>query len=190
MLATRVGTHQGEAVAVVMAARLLPGFFLAPVAGVFADRWDRRRLMVACDVGRAAVVATLPFVESLRGLVLASLLLELLTLMWAPAKEAVVPDLVPEARLTSANSLSLAAAYGTFPLSSLLFTVLAAVSAWLAGMHGLDVLHLDRQGSLAFYVDVGTFLFAALLVARLPIPRRRPVEHQRAGARRRVARSA
>ncbi len=47
--------------------------------------------------------------------------------MWSPAKEASVPNLVPTDRLTSANSLSLAAAYGTFPIAAVLFALLAQV---------------------------------------------------------------
>src|SRR3712207_9423286 len=64
----------------VLSARLIPGFFLAPAAGVLVDRWDRKRVMVLCDVGRGLVLATLPFVDTIVGLFFASLLLEVLTL--------------------------------------------------------------------------------------------------------------
>ena len=47
------------------------------------------------------------------------------TLLWSPAKDATVPKLVPPSHLASANSLSLAAAYGTFPFAALLFAILA-----------------------------------------------------------------
>jgi MFS family permease len=115
-LAARVGAgSEGVAIGLVLAARIGPGFFLAPVAGLFADRLDRKKLMITCDVGRAAVLVTLPFVNSIWGLVLASFILEVFTLLWQPAKEATVPNLVPPDRLASANSLSLVAAYGTFP---------------------------------------------------------------------------
>ena len=57
-LATRVGGGSPEtAVGLVMAARIVPGFFLGPVAGVLVDRWDRKKVMVACDLGRAATLA-------------------------------------------------------------------------------------------------------------------------------------
>ena len=77
--------------------------------------------MVACDIGRAAVVATLPFVDNLSAWCSSSLALEVFTLLWSPAKDATVPNLVPPDHLTTANSLSLAAAYGTFPFAALLF---------------------------------------------------------------------
>ncbi len=182
VLATQLGADGDTAIAVVMAARIVPGFFLAPVAGVLVDRWDRKRVMVSCDLGRAAVLATLPFVESLPALVAASLLLEVLTLLWAPAKEASVPHLVPQDRLTSANSLSLAAAYGTFPLASLLFTLLAAVSAALADVEVLSPLRFGREGSLAFYVDVLTFVIAAVLISTIDLPRRAAGQRENRGA--------
>lgn len=161
-LAAKIGSgSEGVAIGLVLAARIGPGFFLAPIAGVFADRLDRRRLMVACDVGRAAVLASLPFVDSVAQLVLASLVLEVFTLLWTPAKEATVPNLVPPERLASTNSLSLVAAYGTFPVGAALFAVLP---------------------NLAFWVDAATFLVAAAIVWSLDIPRRSPRE--RAASRR------
>jgi dTMP kinase len=184
LLASRVGDSGGAgAISLVMAARIVPGFVFAPVAGVLVDRWDRKRVMVACDVGRAAVIASLPFVDDLAGLVLASLALEVFTLLWTPAKDATVPGLVPQDHLTTANSLSLAAAYGTFPFASLLFALLAGVSQVLSDIDALSFLRLDQM-SLAFYVDVVTFLFAALMIRSLPFPpRERPVHPDR---RRRV----
>ena len=95
-----------------------PGFFLGAASGVIADRFDRKRVMVICDIGRAAVLVTLPFVDTVFGLVFASLVLECFTLLWTPAKEASVPNLVPPDHLTTANSLSLVAAYGTMPLAA------------------------------------------------------------------------
>ncbi|MCU0269158.1 MAG: MFS transporter [Acidimicrobiales bacterium] len=160
------------AISLVISVRLIPGFFFAPVAGVLVDRFDRKKVMVTCDLGRAAVVAVLPFVRNLLGLVLLSLLLEVLTLLWSPAKEASVPNLVPQDHLTTANSLSLAAAYGTWPVAQLLFAALAGLSAWLGGF---DVLSFfgTSQMALAFYVDALTFLLAAYLVWGLPIGRAR-----------------
>jgi MFS family permease len=50
-VATRISGSAG-AISLVMSARLVPGFFLAPVAGVLVDRLDRKKIMVACDLVR------------------------------------------------------------------------------------------------------------------------------------------
>ncbi|MEY2421013.1 MAG: hypothetical protein QOI95_1080 [Acidimicrobiaceae bacterium] len=170
ILAASLGSGTGgAAVGLVMSARIIPGFFLAPVAGVMLDRWDRKKVMVVCDLGRAAVIATLPFVHSVTGLVLASLVLEVFTLLWSPAKEASVPNIVPSDRLTSANSLSLAAAYGTFPIAAIFFALLAQLAKWLGGIDALDFFQTD-QTALAFYVDMATFLTSAFLISTLALP--------------------
>lgn len=170
-LAARVGSSSPEAaVGIVMSARMLPGFFLGSVGGVLVDRWDRKRVMVTCDVGRGLVLATLPFIDTVAGLFLASLMLEVLTLLWSPAKEASVPNLVPATRLTTANSLSLAAAYGTFPIGSALFASLTKVAQFVGTHAGaLGFLKLNQE-SLAIYVDVLTFFTSAALIATLALP--------------------
>jgi hypothetical protein len=63
----------------VLAARIAPGFFFGPIAGVLVDRWDRKRVMIVSDVGRALVMVSLPFVDTIWGLVIASLILEAFT---------------------------------------------------------------------------------------------------------------
>lgn len=170
-LAARVSGGSEAAIGLVMAARMLPGFFLAPVGGVLVDRWDRRRTMVFCDLGRGAIVATLPFVDTLAGLFLASFLLEILTLMWSPAKDASVPNLVPPDKLATANSLSLLAAYGTFPVGSLAFASMAGLASFLGRFDALAALKVDRE-SLALWVDSSTFLASALLITSISLPRK------------------
>ncbi|HUQ64498.1 MAG TPA: MFS transporter [Acidimicrobiales bacterium] len=189
-IAARVGGSSPEAaIGIVMSARLIPGFFLASVGGVLVDRLDRKKVMVYCDIGRGLVMASLPFVESVAGLFVASLFLEILTLLWSPAKEATVPNLVSARKLTTANSLSLAAAYGTFPLGSALFASLTKVAEFLGDNAGfLDFLTLNQE-SLAIYADVLTFFTSAFLISTLTIPRRRAAEAQEPVAEPEVDRS-
>jgi dTMP kinase len=171
-IATRVGGDSpAAAISLVMSARMIPGFFLAPVAGVLVDRWDRKKVMVACDVMRGGVLLTLPFIDHIWTLVVASLILEVGTLLWSPAKEASVPNLVPNTHLATANSLSLVAAYGTFPIATLLFAFLARVATWLSGVGTLDFLKIDQE-LIAVYFDVLTFCLSALLISTLALRRR------------------
>jgi dTMP kinase len=182
-LAARVGGSSPEAaIGIVLSARLIPGFFLAPVAGVLVDRWDRKRVMVICDIGRGSTFAVLPWIDTLPGLVLVSLVLEVFTMLWAPAKEASVPNLVRPEYLANANSLSLAAAYGTFPVGTAVFAALAGVARWLGGFDVALFATLQvSQENLAIYFDVVTFYVSAGLIATLTLPGGR---RRRNGARR------
>jgi dTMP kinase len=160
-----------NAVAFVLIARMLPGFLLAPLGGALVDRWNRKVVMVACDLGRAALLAALPFWSNLLGLVVISFSIEVLTLMWGPAKDASVPNIVKDPdQLASANSLGLFAAFGTFPIGSVLFAILAAVSSWLAHFHALHPLH-PGQASLAIWVDGLTFVASAILISGVALGR-------------------
>ena len=174
-IATRIGgSSPAASISLVMSARLIPGFFLAPIAGVLVDRWDRKRVMVCCDLARAGVLLTLPFIDHIWMLVIASLALEVATSLWSPAKEASVPNMVPTSHLATANSLSLVAAYGTFPIATLLFAFLAKVATWLAHIDTLDFLKIDQE-FVAVYLDVLTFCLSALLISSLALRTRTKV---------------
>lgn len=178
-LAARISEDRPEAaIGLVMSARIAPGFFLGAASGVVADRFDRKKLMVYCNLGRAAVLVLLPFVGSILQLVVASLLLEVFTLLWTPAKEASVPNLVPAEHLTTANSLSLVAAYGTMPLAAGLFSLLTGVANALGRIDLLDGLD---QLDLAFFVNAATFVLSAAMISRLTLPKqeRRPTRSDR-----------
>src|SRR3954463_4944447 len=178
-IAARVSDNSGAAVSLVMTTRVLPGFLLGTVGGVIIDRFDRRKVMVLCDIGRASLLVLLPFVDNLGGLLLISLGLEILTLLWGPAQAATVPNIVNEEHLSSANSLSLAASYGTFPIAAIIFSLLAGVATVIGDFGIISSFKVDQE-ALALIVDAMTFLASAIIVYRLPIPRR---ERQRDGKR-------
>jgi dTMP kinase len=177
-IAARVSDNSGAAVSLVMMTRVVPGFFLGTVGGVIIDRFDRRKVMVFADIGRASLLVLLPFVESLPGLVLVSLGLEVFTLMWGPAQAASVPNLVGDEQLAAANSLSLAASYGTFPIASIIFSFLAGFATVLGNLDLISAFKVDQE-FLALVFDALTFLVSAAIVWRLPIPRGdRPTERR------------
>ena len=120
------------AIAGVFIARLLPAVFLGPIAGVIADRLDRRMLMVVADVIRFALYFSIPIVGNYFWLYTATILVECVSLFWSPAKDASVPNLVPKEKLESANQVSLFAAYGTAPIAAGLFAILALLSSAIA----------------------------------------------------------
>jgi dTMP kinase len=176
-LADRI-TGSAGGVSLVMAARMLPGFMLAPLGGVIVDRLDRKQLMIGSNVGRAVILACLPFVKTLWGLIIASFLLEILTILWAPAKDASVPNLVPKRNLAAVNSLNLAATFGTFPIGAGLFASCAKLAEWLGGFEPFSRLQADQE-FLALWLNSITFIVAALLIVSVAIPRRHEGQQER-----------
>jgi len=171
---------EGTAIALVLTARIAPGFFLATAAGVLVDRLDRKRVMLACDIFRALVLFSLPFVDSLVGLIIASFALEICTMMWSPAKEAVVPNIVPTEKLTTANSLNVAAAYGMFPVAAGIAALLSKLAESFSDEGWVNTFRLNQEG-LAFYVDGLSFLATALIVWTITFPRRSREERKSTG---------
>ena len=163
------------AIAGVFIARLLPAVFLGPIAGVIADRFDRRKLMVTCDVLRTGLYISIPLAHSYVWLYTATILVECVTLFWSPAKEASVPNLVPREKLESANQVSLLAAYGTAPIAALIFTFLSLfTSAFVALIPGFSATAVD----VALYVNAASFAFAAFTVFNLhEIPKGAAAKH-------------
>jgi dTMP kinase len=163
------------AIAGVFIARLLPAVFLGPIAGVIADRFDRRKLMVTCDVLRTGLYISIPLAHSYMWLYTATILVECVTLFWSPAKEASVPNLVPREKLESANQVSLLAAYGTAPVAALIFTFLSLfTSAFVALIPGFTATAVD----VALYVNAASFAFAAFTVFNLhEIPKGAAAKH-------------
>jgi dTMP kinase len=149
------------AIAGVFIARLLPAVFLGPIAGVIADRFDRRRLMFNVDIMRAALYISIPIVNTYFWLYTAMILVECLTLFWSPAKEASVPNLVPREKLESANQVSLLAAYGTAPIAAILFSILTLLSSAIAAISPLIP---SNSIDIALYINAISFLFAAWTV--------------------------
>jgi Na+/melibiose symporter-like transporter len=92
-----------------LATETVPALLLSPVAGVFVDRWDRRRTMIVTNVARAGVVFPMVLVHHRNQvpLIYAALFAEAsLSQLFNPAWQAVIPAIVgrgPELR--SANSL-------------------------------------------------------------------------------------
>ena len=149
------------AIAGVFIARLLPSVFLGPLAGVIADRLDRRTLMVVCDIIRCGLYVSIPIVGNFFWLYTATILVECVTLFWSPAKEATVPNLVPKEKLEGANQVSLLAAYGTAPIAAGLFSLLALIAGSLAGTVPFFA---SNSVDLALYINAVSFAFCAWTV--------------------------
>ncbi|MEI5100668.1 MFS transporter [Streptomyces sp. PmtG] len=155
-------THNAFLVSIVNFAGWLPWLTVALFSGVLVDRWDRRRTMVYVDGARAVLVLVLAVIaiaspESWKWLLLVAVIAFLLGVgetLFDPASQALLPAVVPQHKLVTANSRfqSLQLTGSEFvgpPLGSLLFAVAA---------------------TLPFLLDSASFLLAAVLVAAIRLP--------------------
>jgi MFS family permease len=151
-------TDSPAAVGGILTLRLLPAAVGAPLAAKAAGRWDRRRTMLAMDLTRAAMVFAIPFVRALWWVYLWGFLLEVASIVFLPARDSSIPDLVDgDEDLALANGLILGTSYGSIPLGAALFAAVAALPV-----------HLDhRPYALVFFIDAATFVVSFLCVARL-----------------------
>jgi MFS family permease len=121
-------TGSAAAVGVILVLRLLPAALAGTVATGVAERWDRRRIMLACDLVRVVVVALIPLVRAVWWVYLWALLLEAAGLVFLPARDAAIPDLVgDEEDLPTVNGLILGSSYGNIPIGAGAFALLSLV---------------------------------------------------------------
>ncbi|KWW98847.1 hypothetical protein LI90_476 [Carbonactinospora thermoautotrophica] len=160
------GSYAGQSLAVagVFVLRLLPAVVFGPLAGVVADRLDRRWTMVVGDVLRFALFLSIPFVWNLWWLYVATFLIEAISLFWLPAKEASIPNLVPRHRLEAANQLNLITAYGSAPVAAAAFVLLTLIAKALGVTTSV---FRNSPVDLALYFNALTFLFSGLTIWRL-----------------------
>lgn len=106
-------THSGIATTATLAASSFSFLVVGPVAGVYVDRWERRRTLIGADLARAALLVALPailFAGFNLAVVLAiAVLLPAFGRFFVPAQRAAVPSLVKQDQLVAANGLMLGA---------------------------------------------------------------------------------
>jgi MFS family permease len=149
---------------------IVPVFIVGPVAGVYADRWNRKYTMLISDVARGMLVlliafywALFPELKPIFPVYLLIFILFSVTRFFIPAKMAIIPDLVPEDKLLEANSLvhttgMIAAALG-FGLGGII------ISLPSVGIKG------------GLLIDAATFFVSAFLIAFIRI-KKQPLEEK------------
>lgn len=105
-LVTTLSGGSAFAVAGIMIAKLVPSLLFSSVIGPLVDSFDRRRLMITCDLIRAVLTLFLLVTNSIGLILLTVLLMETASLFFGPARSALIPRLVAEDEVTVANGLS------------------------------------------------------------------------------------
>ncbi len=162
-------TGSGAAVSYLFLARFLPLFFASPFAGVVADRFSRRKIMIASDVLRTLTVLCFLFIRSADQIWLFYVLTAAqftCSAFFTPAQSALLPDVVDREDLVTANALD------GFTWSTML-AVGSMVGGLVAALAGIEA---------SFILDSLTFLLSAWFVARIKLPAVPPAERAQAAA--------
>jgi MFS family permease len=157
------GDAAGMVLGTALTIKMVAYVTIAPIAAAFAERLDRRRMLVALDLVRALVAICLPFVSEIWQVYVLIFLLQSASAGFTPAFQATIPDVLPEEQdYTKALSLSRLA----YDLESLLSPTLAAAL--------LLVVSFDN---LFWGTGLG-FIASALLVVSVALPSPKPTERR------------
>ena len=104
------------------------------------------------------IVSAVPFIHAIWWVYASAFALEVASLVFLPARDSSIPDLVEEEDLPLANGLVLGSSYGTIPLGAAMFAAVAALP--FADLFG-------RPLALVFWIDAGTFLISFAFITRL-----------------------
>ncbi|WP_197321747.1 dTMP kinase [Saccharomonospora sp. NB11] len=159
---------QNFAFAGIVLTQLLPGLLFAPLGGMLADRFDRRKIMVIADLVRFGLLISIAIVGTPLWLFIANFLVGSAAMMWIPSKDAAVPNLLRRRdQVETANQLGMVMTYGVAVVTG------AGVYAILTGIQ--TTLHLPPDllgefGTAKIVVVLNGLLYlaSALLVARIP----------------------
>jgi MFS family permease len=151
-------------VAVLRAADLLPGFLIGLVAGVWVDRFRRRPVMIAADIGRALLLGSIPLVAltgrvRIEQLYVVALLASMLTVFFDVAEQSYIPAVVGRDQLLDANS-KLAATQSIAEVGAF------GIAGWLVQLFTAPV---------AIAIDAISFIASAGFVGTIRTPERRPM---------------
>lgn len=146
-------------VAVTLLAYTVPAVVFAPPAGVIADRFDRKQIMLWCNLGRAAVVALIPVASLVPGLrndfvhlLVITLLFSAIGQLFGPAEAAVIPTILPRSALITANSMALLTMVLTLVVGGVLAPVVSRID--LYAPYWCAVVLLVVAGTLIFASDI------------------------------------
>ncbi|HEV7649359.1 MAG TPA: dTMP kinase [Actinophytocola sp.] len=166
---------QSFAFAGVVLTQLLPGLLFAPVGGLLADRFDRRKVMVICDVARCGLFLSIAVAGSTLWLFIGNFLIGCCAMMWIPSKDAAVPNLLrrPD-QVETASQLGMVMTYGIAVITG------AGLYAAITGITTNLNIQPDQAGlgiaKIILVINGLLYLTSAILVAtRIPeLSRRDP----------------
>jgi DHA3 family macrolide efflux protein-like MFS transporter len=142
-------------VTTVTVAFVLPYTIVGPVAGVFVDHWNVKRVMIGSDLVRAVLIVGLVFVTDIRQVCVIFAVLSTVSSFFNPAQSVTLRTVVPMEGLMAANTMMAQAFY--------------TVRIFSPAVAGLLVKWLGEKS--CFYLDAVSFVFSAAMISTLVVQR-------------------
>ena len=148
-------TGSALAVGLMLMATAIPSLFVGLLAGVFVDRFSRKKIMIASDLIRSLLVFSIPFLIQINIVLLyvVVILASSVKQFFDPAEQSVLPDVASEEELAAANAFLSISSFGSTAIGF-------AAAGFLAS---------TGEIAIAFYVDALTFLISAACVSLVKI---------------------
>lgn len=132
---------------------IIPVFVIGPIAGVYIDRWDRKRTMVTCDILRGLLVLLIPlsfiYWEYIFPIYIVVFMIFSITRFFLTSQLSIIPDIVSSEKLLTANSLN--------TLTRIIATIISF------GVGGILVAIVGTRGG--FYIDSATYFVSAIMLS-------------------------
>lgn len=143
-------TGSALSVGLMLIATAAPSLFVGLVAGVYVDRIDRKRIMIAADLLRAVLVVLIPFMISINiaWLYIIIALISAIGQFFDPAQESVLPEIATDQELSAANSFMAISSFGSTAIGF-------AASGLIASQFPIE---------WAFYLDGFSFVLSAMFI--------------------------
>lgn len=150
-------TGSAMSVGLILIATAVPSLLVGLVAGVFVDRYDRKKIMVASDLLRAVLVLLIPILYpyGIGWLYVLVILASAIDKFFRPAHESVLPETAPDEELAAANSFMAISSFGSTAIGF-------AASGLIASAASIN---------WAFWLDSLTFLLSAVFVLLMSVPK-------------------
>ena len=148
-------TGSAFSVGLMLMATALPSLVVGLVAGVFVDRFDRKRIMIAAELIRAVLIVLIPVLLpfGVGWLYLLVLLSSAVAQFFDPAMASVLPEVATDEELAAANSMM----------------AVSNVGALTVGYAGAGLLATEAAINWAFYFDAASFVVSALCITLVGI---------------------
>ncbi len=149
-------TSSALSVGLMMLSVAVPSLFVGLVAGVVVDRYDRKRIMIASQLARTVIIASIPLLlpYGIGWLYALVILSSTVAQFYAPAEASVLPEIATDQELAAANSLM----------------AISVVGASTIGYAAAGLIATQASIDWAFYLDAATFLGSALCIAFVHMP--------------------